>query len=58
MLNLFDFNLISIFHFISFDRILTTSRVFFFAFIVEHAGIFRKFNQQVSRPANAEKKTV
>lgn len=28
---------------------------FFFAFIVEHAGIFRKFNQQVSRPANAEK---
>lgn len=57
MLNLFDFNLISIFHFISFDRILTTSRVFF-AFIAEHAGIFRKFNQQVSRPANAEKKTV
>lgn len=29
MLNLFDFNLISIFHFISFDRILTTSRIFF-----------------------------
>lgn len=28
MLNLFDFNLISIFHFISFDRILTTSLVF------------------------------